>query len=192
MFKFKGSKSAIGLAALSLLVVFTPTASAGKPIPTLNGAICKAWGGTWDSGKLTYCTVGPNAFLATLDSIVIKEKTTLILDKNVDLVGFMQNSGTVFNRAILRNFGTISNEGALSVVFNSGTITNNGNFFLYGDGVNAGTTLQNVGTFENYGTFSHRAAGYNFTNSGVIYNYGFFATCINNNLGGILEGVYAC
>jgi hypothetical protein len=103
MFKVNKSKSAIGVIALSLLVTLIPSANAGKPgsTPSLNGTLCKSFGGTWKAGKTGTCSL-------------VNSGGSIANNKN-----FVINSGDTFYiyNSNFSNYATITNYGVISTIY---------------------------------------------------------------------------
>ena len=208
MFKVNKSKSAIGVIALLILATLTPTAMAGKPTPSLNGTLCKSFGGTWKAGKSGTCTIANNF---TPPEGVIIDFIIKTGDFLVNNAGDLTNSAFTTSGTITNN-GTITNTGhmyTLGVTNNSGgTITNNGIIDFYAGGSpvnnyglitnnleiyvansivnNSGGIITNatVGKIQNpsgLGSIANKSGG-------TFNNYGFYDFCIANQPDGILDG----
>lgn len=199
MFRINKSKSAIGVIAFVLLVTLTPPAIAGKPgtIPSLNGSICKAFGGVWKAGKNGKCTVinttgNSNRFLINAgDTLEISNGGIFNVNFDIDNSGNVNNNGT-FNTLTGDYYnssaGVFNNNGIFNnnlTIYNGAIFNNHGNFnntsrlinYItfnnYSDGIINNTT---GGSIDNRGTFTNISANFfvdgtnNFFNAGTIYN----------------------
>jgi len=117
----------------------------------------------------------PGATLENQDDSVVTNNGTLInngLLGNDDSDSVLINNGTLGNNSTLVNFGTFTNNGALSN--NAGaTLSNNGALKNL-----VGGTLNNWGTFANNGTFTNNGA---FANYGILTGTGTIVGNITNS-----------
>ena len=126
MFKVNKSKGTIGVLSLLLLVSLAPSANAGKPgsTPSLNGTLCKSFGGTWKAGKTGTCNILYNS-PKNYQDFKINAGDTL----------FIGRFSTFQNYAIVTNYGKIQLEfrdniqiGGFENYGPSGRVINNGIF----------------------------------------------------------------
>lgn len=176
MLKVNKSKSAIGVIALLLLVTLTPSASAGKPgsTPSLNGTLCKSFGGQWKAGKTGTCTISGShrnerSFnISAGNTLVIAQSGTFINNATINNSGggSITSSGTFINNAEVRiiNFGTITNL-STSLIDNYGYIESRGFFKNSGNFINHGEFFSDLNT-DLY--INELLDGGIFTNRGVV------------------------
>ena len=126
MLKVNKSKSVIGVIALLLLVTLIPSANAGKPgsTPSLNGTLCKSFGGTWKAGKTGTCNIFQQS---------PKNYQDFKIDAGDTL--FIGSFKTFQNYAIVTNYGKIQLQfsdniqiGGFENYGPSGRVINNGIF----------------------------------------------------------------
>ena len=137
MLKINKSKSVIGVLSLLLLVTLVPSANAGKPgsTPSLNGTLCKSFGGTWKAGKNGTCS------MVNLGGSSINNKDFVI--NNGDTL-FIQYSN-FSNNATITNYGVISTLNGGFDNISPGKVINQPTGIIYG-------CLS--GTVENYGNIN--------------------------------------
>ena len=116
MFKVNKSKGAIGVLSLLLLITLTPSAMAGKPGPTLDGKLCKRFGGTWDAGKNATCYLVNDAENTGEFTIKAGQELRIIGGRQFINIGTIYNSGTILNYGIFVNNNVVNNSGYITSI----------------------------------------------------------------------------
>ena len=116
MFKVNKSKSAIGVIALLILATLTPTAMAGKPTPSLNGTLCKSFGGTWKAGKNGTCFIVNNTNNEGDFTIKAGQELRIIAGQQFHNYGIINNFGTIRNYGVFVNNNVVNNSGYITSI----------------------------------------------------------------------------
>ena len=92
---------------LLILATLTPSANAGKPGLSLNGTLCKSFGGAWKAGKTGTCSmVNLGGTIVNFQNFIINIGDTLFIrNSNFQNDAIITNNGAITNNSIISNYG---------------------------------------------------------------------------------------